>query len=79
MPDCAEEHEYTRASEYEYVLELDAAGAVIDGVWIGKSRTAHPRRLSLPGAIKRDTVVAGITYANVKALLDASVSDAPTK
>lgn len=56
---------YTRTDRYEYVLELDAAGKIIGGEWVGASKLNHPDFLWLPlgasgtvagGAIKYDLV-----------------------
>lgn len=33
---------YTTVETYDYVLELDAAGTIIGGEWVGRSKTDHP-------------------------------------
>jgi subtilisin-like proprotein convertase family protein len=33
---------YTQQQEYHYILEIDAAGKVLGGEWVGESITAHP-------------------------------------
>lgn len=65
---------YTRTDRYEYVLELDNAGRIIGGEWIGSSKQNHPDFLWLPVAHGGASMADGkITYANVKRLLDLSV------
>ena len=66
---------YTRSDRYEYVLELDAAGKIMGGEWIGSSKQNHPDFLWLPTAQGGASMADGkITYANVKQLLDLSVA-----
>ncbi len=67
----AEIDTYTRTDRYHYVLELDAAGTIIGGEYVGASRTAHPDFLWLPTGAPIGEV-AGIRYNEVKALLDES-------
>jgi hypothetical protein len=65
---------YTHHDEYEYLLELDAAGEVIGGEWIGSSKRNHPDFLWLPIGPGTSTVAGGaISHANVKMLVDMSV------
>jgi hypothetical protein len=59
---------YTRASTYEYVLELDGEGEIIGGEWLGSSKTEHPDFLYLP-VKKLPGKVAKIDWADVKKLL----------
>ncbi|WP_394821933.1 hypothetical protein [Pendulispora albinea] len=68
--------DYTQSSHYEYVLELDARGAIIGGEWVGRSKSNHPDFLWLPVRQPPSTVAAGgaITYTNVKALANASIT-----
>lgn len=64
---------YTKTDSYRYVLEVDAAGKIIGGEWVGASKTAHPDFLWLPSA-RRGAIAGGaIEWAKVKQLLDASV------
>ena len=67
---------YTGHSRYDYVLELDAQGAIIGGEWVGKSKSQHPDFLWLPDEQDESATFAGgaISYANVKALAIASVA-----
>ncbi|MFO0749724.1 MAG: pre-peptidase C-terminal domain-containing protein [Myxococcota bacterium] len=66
---------YTRTDRYEYILEVDKDGKVNGGEWIGAAKRAHPDFLWLPTGRSTTTVAGGaISYANVKALLDASVA-----
>lgn len=68
--------QYTRTDRYEYVLELDAAGKVIGGEWVGASKQAHPDFLWLPTGVRTTTVAGGaISYATVKELVMESVRD----
>jgi hypothetical protein len=67
---------YTHTDQYEYILELDAAGKIIGGEWLNESKKSHPDFLWLPTGVAGDSVAGGkITYAQVKALLDESVAD----
>lgn len=68
---------YTNKDVYDYVLELDAAGKIIGGEWIGASRKNHPDFLWLP-VKKNPGVVAGvISYADVKQLVTLANGAAP--
>ena len=66
--------DYTQTDHYEYVLELDGQGRVTGGEWVGDSKEVHPDFLWLPIKASATSVAGGaIKYANVKALMDASV------
>ncbi|ETN10532.1 hypothetical protein PPTG_10656 [Phytophthora nicotianae INRA-310] len=67
---------YTVSNDYEYLLELDANYAVIGGEWVGRSKTDHPDFLWFPTAKPDENTVTstGLSYANVKELLDMSVA-----
>jgi hypothetical protein len=67
---------YTQTTRYEYILEIDAAGSIIGGEWVGGSKRMHPDFAWLPVRV-RDTSVAGgkIRYADVKSLLDESLGE----
>ena len=68
--------QYTRTDRYEYILELDAAGKIIGGEWLGSSKKNHPDFLWLPISASGSTVAGGaIKYAEVKALIDLSIAD----
>jgi hypothetical protein len=61
---------YTRTDRYEYVLELDAAGKVLGGEWVGSSKRDHPDFLWLPLGAGTTTVAEGrIDVELVKALV----------
>lgn len=65
---------YTRTDHYEYILELNASGAIIGGEWVGESKQSHPDFIWLPTGVAAATVAGGkISYANVKAMMDESV------
>jgi len=67
---------YTSTDRYEYILELDAAGLINGGEWMGASKRFHPDFAWLPVAVRNATVAGGkIKYADVKALLDESLAD----
>jgi hypothetical protein len=67
---------YTRKDTYDYVLELDAAGKIIGGEWIGASKRNHPDFLWLP-VQKREATVAGvIAYSDVRELFDLAAGQA---
>ena len=70
---------YTHQDEYDYILEIDAAGKVIGGEWLGESKRKHPDFVWLPIRASAQSVAGGkITYANVKMLLDRSMGTPPT-
>jgi hypothetical protein len=67
---------YTRTDRYDYILEVDGAGKIIGGEWIGNSKRNHPDFVWLPVRSTVTTVAGGkISYANVKMLLDLSVAE----
>ncbi|MBA3463065.1 MAG: pre-peptidase C-terminal domain-containing protein, partial [Deltaproteobacteria bacterium] len=67
---------YTHTDRYDYILELDAAGKIIGGEWIGTSKKQHPDFVWLPIRSNSVTVAGGkITYANVKTIYDMSMQD----
>jgi hypothetical protein len=72
---------YTHTDHYDYILELDAAGAIIGGEWVGDSKTNHPDFLWM-GTIKTQTEVAldaagahgsGVAWSEVQILLEKSL------
>ncbi|HEU0030448.1 MAG TPA: pre-peptidase C-terminal domain-containing protein [Kofleriaceae bacterium] len=67
---------YTHQDNYDYILELDAAGKIIGGEWIGTSKRQHPDFVWLPIRASAPSVAGGkITYANVKLIYDLSMQD----
>jgi hypothetical protein len=65
---------YTHHDRYDYILEVDAAGKVIGGEWLGESKKGHPDFVWLPVRSTATTVAGGkITYANVKTIYDLSM------
>ncbi len=69
--------QYTQKDVYDYVLELDGAGKIIGGEWIGASRTNHPDFLWLPTLKRQGTVAGVISYADVRKLFDLANAAAP--
>ncbi|KAJ3087480.1 hypothetical protein HK102_011009 [Quaeritorhiza haematococci] len=67
---------FTSSARYEYLLELDRAGTIIGGEWLGESKALHPDYIWLPLNRPSDeqTVAGGINYKNVKNLLNQSVN-----
>ncbi|MDP6943824.1 MAG: pre-peptidase C-terminal domain-containing protein [Myxococcota bacterium] len=66
---------YTRTDHYQYILEVNDRDEVIGGEWVGSSKKSHPDFLWLPTGRSHQAPAGGkITYAQVKALLDASVA-----
>jgi hypothetical protein len=66
---------YTFTDVYEYILEMDANGAIIGGEWVGRSKADHPDFVWLP--LGPDAVAeagGAITYDNVMQLLQQSYS-----
>ena len=67
---------YTHVDRYDYILELDGAGKIIGGEWIGTSKKQHPDFVWLPIRASATSVAGGkITYANVKMIYDMSMAD----
>jgi hypothetical protein len=67
---------FTHQDKYDYILELDAAGKIIGGEWIGTSKRQHPDFVWLPIRSTVNTVAGGkISYANVKMIYDLSMQD----
>ena len=69
--------QYTRKDVYDYVLELDAAGKIIGGEWLGASRVNHPDFLWRPILKRQGTVADAIAYADVRKLFDLANGAAP--
>lgn len=66
---------FTHTERLSYVLELDGAGDVLGGEWVGDSERAHPEALWLPVARAAAPIAGGaMSWANIKSLLDESVS-----
>lgn len=66
---------YTHTDRYDYILEVDAAGKIIGGEWLGDSKRNHPDFVWLPMAARGSSVAGGkITYANVKTIYDLSMA-----
>ncbi len=71
---------YTSTDTYEYILELDGAGRIIGGEWVGSSKRNHPDTLWLPTG-KFDVSIArdgwddatGIRWTEVEGLLQRSL------
>lgn len=71
--------QYTHADRYDYILEIDAAGKIIGGEWIGTSKKQHPDFVWLPIRSTVTTVAGGkISYANVKTIYDLSMQTGTT-
>jgi len=67
---------YTHQDRYDYILELDAAGKILGGEWIGTSKRQHPDFVWLPVRSTVTTVAGGkISYANIKMIYDLSMQD----
>ena len=67
---------FTHQDKYDYILELDAAGKIIGGEWVGTSKRQHPDFVWLPIRSTVTTVAGGkISYANVKMIYDLSMQD----
>lgn len=63
-------NQYTRKDIYDYVLELDADGAIVGGEWVSSSKLSHPDFLWLPVKKHPGTVASVIKYAEVQKLLE---------
>ncbi len=64
---------YTLKVTYYYVLELDGAGNIIGGEWVGTSKRNHPDFIWVPYR-KDSTIIADIRWSNVKTLLGKSTN-----
>lgn len=65
-------NDFTSTDSYEYILELDKDGKITGGEWVGSSKEVHPDFFWLP--LKASAAsVSNIKYADVKALMDASI------
>ena len=63
--------EYTTEERYEYIVEISSEGKIIGGEWVGTSKTSHPDFLWI-GTDKAATTVSGISWSNVKKLMEAA-------
>lgn len=61
-----------REDPYEYILELDQAGKIIGGEWVGDSRTAHPDFLWYPYKDGGMPIAPQISLEQVRVLLAKS-------
>ena len=60
---------YTGVDRYEYILELDGAGRIIGGEWVGESKNDHPDFLWLPtGTLSQTSAGGAIDYNKVMSL-----------
>jgi hypothetical protein len=64
--------DFTRTDMFSYVLEADAGGKMLGGEWIGESAVHHPDFLWWPTSRPTSERFAGLSYADVRLLLDAS-------
>jgi hypothetical protein len=65
---------YTHQDHYDYILEVDSAGKIVGGEWVGTSKRQHPDFVWLPIRVGATSVAGGkITYANVKMIYDLSM------
>lgn len=70
---------YTKYDTYEYILEINAAGDIFGGEWVGASKLSHPDFLWLPTGLSATSVAGGkIKWSDVKTIYDLSISDDPT-
>ena len=65
---------YTGHDVYDYVLELDAAGTIIGGEWVGSSKRNHPDFMWLPTGAGSSVAGGAIRYQQVASLAAASVA-----
>ncbi len=61
---------YTRTTKLSYVLELDDAGEILGGEWVGRSKLDHPDFLWWPTSTPRVEAVRGLKYSEIKALYE---------
>ena len=66
---------YADTKHYSYVLEADANDKIVGGEWANGSQTDHPDFAWWPTG--KPSTVAGISYADIKALNDQSAGAQP--
>lgn len=65
--------QFTAVDRYEYILEIDGAGNIMGGEWLGSSKSDHPDFLWLPTGTQSNVAGNGtIQYENVMGLVRAS-------
>jgi hypothetical protein len=66
---------YMKSKLYTYLLELDVYGNILGGEWVRTSMGNHPDFLWFPAHVPKPnaSTASGLTYANVKRLLHASL------
>tara|TARA_R110002073_G_scaffold140253_12_gene290992 strand:- start:59179 stop:61554 length:2376 start_codon:yes stop_codon:yes gene_type:complete len=66
---------FTRTDTYEYILELNDAGDLIGGEWVGSSKTNHPDFVWLPTTLSTSSRVASgkIKWGDVKKIYEMSI------
>src|SRR5262249_30048313 len=67
---------YADTKHYTYILEADANNKIVGGEWTGESRTNHPDFAWWPTG--KPSSVAGVSYADVKALNDRAAGTQPS-
>ncbi len=68
---------YTKKDVYDYILELDGAGKIIGGEWVGISRENHPDFLWLPTKKNPSTIAGVIAYSDIQGLFQLANGEAP--
>lgn len=68
---------YTKKDVYDYILELDGAGKIIGGEWVGVSRENHPDFLWLPTKKNPSTIAGVIAYSDIQGLFQLANDEAP--
>jgi len=68
---------YTRTDHYQYILETDENARIQGGEWVAESRQSHPDFMWWPSAKPQGSLPGGLTYADVKSLLDQA-QESPT-
>ena len=63
---------YTTTDSFQYILELDSAGKILGGEWLGLSRKNHPDFLWGITA-KSEAEISGIKWSDIKAILAQSI------
>lgn len=61
---------FTRTTKLAYVLELDNAGKILGGEWVGASKTDHPDFVWWPTEEPTGEAISGLKYSEIKALYD---------
>lgn len=73
VPEIENQGRHLGSDTYDYILELNAAGDVIGGEWVGYSQTTHPDFLWLPTGTNGGNP--HLNLAKIRMLIDMSTAE----